>query len=404
MARPDSRSLPVAVLLTALAAFGPVSIDLYLPSLPSMVAVFHSTVSDVQLTLSVFIGGFAVGTLVHGPLSDRYGRRPVVLAGCALYCLASIACLFAPNIEMLTVGRCIQALGASAGPVIGRAVVRDIYPRQDAARMLSYMASAIAIAPAIGPIIGGWLQAVYGWQANFVLFTCFGLCVLTASWALLAETNSHRDPTSLMPMRLLQTFSTLICSRLFMGYTVTVSLVFGCIFSFISGAAFILIDVMGVAEQHFGFAFLSVVIGFSSGAFLSGRFSSTLGGGRTIELGCVVLLIGSLSGVALAWLGAGSAAAPWNIISVVGPVMLVFFSSALIIPNATAQAISPYGHIAGAANSLLGFLQMATGAIVGAIVGLTFSDSALPTMAQIAVLAILAVVSYTVLIGRPPQD
>jgi DHA1 family bicyclomycin/chloramphenicol resistance-like MFS transporter len=400
MARPDSRSLPVAVLLTALAAFGPVSIDLYLPSLPAMVAVFHSTVSDVQLTLSVFIGGFAVGTLVHGPLSDRYGRRPVVLAGCILYCFASIACLFAPSIEMLTLGRFVQALGAAAGPVIGRAVVRDVYPRKDAARLLSYMASAIAIAPAIGPLIGGWLQSVYGWQSNFVLFTAFGLCVLVASWALLSETNTHRDSTSLTPIRLAQTFGMLLRSRLFVGHSLAVSLAFGCMFSFISGAAFIIIDVMGVAEQHFGFAFLSVVAGFSSGAFLSGRLSSTLGSGRTIEIGCGVLLVGSLSGALLAWFGAGTAPMPWNVISVVGPVTLVFFSGALIIPNATAQAISPYGHVAGAASSLLGFLQMGIGALVGAIVGLTFTDSALPMMIQIAILSLGSVACYSLLVGR----
>lgn len=404
MVRPSVRSLPFAVLLTALAAFGPVSIDLYLPSLPAMVVDFGSTVSEVQLTLSLFVAGFAAGTLVHGPLSDRYGRRPVVLAGCALYCVASVACLFAPSMEMLIVGRFVQAIGAAAGPVIGRAVVRDVFPRQDAARLMSYMASAIAVAPAVGPMIGGWLHASFGWQANFVLFTGFGLLMLVSCWGMLHETNPNRDPASLSPMRLVQTFGMLMRARMFIGHALTVSLAFSCMFSFISGAAFVLIDLMGVAEEHFGFAFVCVVVGFGSGGFVSGRLSSRLGIGRTIEVGCALLLASTVVGVGLALAGAGTAPGLWNVASVVGPMAVMFFSGALIIPNATAQAISPYGQVAGSASSLLGFMQMGLGALMGAVVGATFSDSALPMMVQMALLALATVACYGVMVGRRSVD
>jgi DHA1 family bicyclomycin/chloramphenicol resistance-like MFS transporter len=404
MARPSVRSLPFAVLLTAMAAFGPISIDLYLPSLPAMVVDFHSTVSDVQLTLSLFVAGFALGTLVHGPLSDRFGRRPVVLVGCGLYVVASFACLFAPSIELLVIGRFVQAIGAAAGPVIGRAVVRDVFPRQDAARLMSYMASAIAIAPAVGPMIGGWLHASFGWQSNFVLFAGFGGLMLIACFLMLNETNPHRDTASLSPVRLLQTFGMLARSRLFIGHALAVSLAFSCMFSFISGAAFILIDLMGVAEQHFGFAFVCVVIGFGSGGFVSGRLSAHLGIGRTIEIGCAILLVSALLGAGLALAGAGTAPGLWKVASVVVPMALMFFAGALIIPNGTAQAISPYGQVAGSASSLLGFMQMGAGAVMGAVVGATFSDSALPMMAQIALLAIATVVSYGLIVGRRAVD
>jgi DHA1 family bicyclomycin/chloramphenicol resistance-like MFS transporter len=171
-------------------------------------------------------------------------------------------------------------------------------------------------------------------------------------------------------------------------------------FSFISGAAFILIDLMGVAEQNFGFAFVCVVIGFGSGGFVSGRLSARLGIGRTIEIGCAILLVSALLGVGLALAGAGTAPGLWKVASVVVPMALMFFAGALIIPNATAQAISPYGQVAGSASSLLGFMQMGAGAVMGAVVGATFSDSALPMMAQIALLAVMTVTSYVLIVGR----
>jgi DHA1 family bicyclomycin/chloramphenicol resistance-like MFS transporter len=324
----------------------------------------------------------------------------VVLVGCGLYVAASFACLFAPSIELLVIGRFVQAIGAAAGPVIGRAVVRDVFPRQDAARLMSYMASAIAIAPAVGPMIGGWLHASFGWQSNFVLFAGFGLLMLVACFTMLDETNPHRDTASLSPVRLLQTFGMLLQSRLFIGHALAVSLAFSCMFSFISGAAFILIDLMGVAEQNFGFAFVCVVIGFGSGGFVSGRLSARLGIGRTIEIGCAILLVSALLGVGLALAGAGTAPGLWKVASVVVPMALMFFAGALIIPNATAQAISPYGQVAGSASSLLGFMQMGAGAVMGAVVGATFSDSALPMMAQIALLAVMTVTSYVLIVGR----
>lgn len=400
MVRPSSQSKLLAVLLTALSAFGPVSIDMYLPSLPSMVAEFHTSISQVQLTLSMFITGFAVGTLFLGPISDRYGRRPVIIGGCLIYTVASIACLWAPNIEILTMGRFVQAVGAAAGPVIGRAVVRDVYPRQDAARLMSYMASAIAVAPAVGPILGGWLQSLYGWQANFYLFSGFGLLMLLGSWSLLGETNPARGQISINPLKIIQTYGLLMKSRYFIGHTLIVALVFSGLFSFLSGGSFLIIDLMGVAERNFGFVFMCVVAGFLSGALLSGTLNKKIGTLRTIELGSVVNVVACLLAVGCAALGLWRLPGLPGLASVVVPMALYFMSAALMLPNATAQVIAPYGSIAGAVSSLLGFLQMGLGAIAGAVVGMTFHDDAFPMMAQVAVLGIAGVLSYRLLIGR----
>lgn len=362
--KPDPRSFPVALLLTALVAFGPVSTDLYLPSLPAMTRAFDTTVSMVQLTLSVFTAGFAVAMLVYGPLSDRFGRRPVLLGGTVLYVLATLVCLFAPSIEALLAGRFLQALGACAGPVLGRAVVRDVYTREEAARMLSYMASAMALAPAVAPLIGGFLHATFGWQSNFVVLTVFGVLITVATWALLRETNAHRDPHALRPARLAYNYITLVKSRAFMGHTFCVSLAFGGLFSFISGSSFVVIDVLGVDPELFGFAFMAVVGGYITGAFGGGRLTGRIGIERMLFVGSAICAVAGTTGMVLAWSGIQT------IPAVIGPIVLYFLGAALVMPNGTAGAIGPFPRMAGVASSLLGFLQMGTGSLAGYLVGL----------------------------------
>lgn len=400
MRRPSPRSLAVAALLTVLSAYGPISTDVYLPSLPDMMRVFNASVSDVQMTLSVFITGLAAGMLVHGPLSDRYGRRSVLLIGGVIYCLGSLACLFAPSIGWLIAGRFVQAIGACAGPVVARAVVRDVYDRQDAARLMSYMASAVALAPAIGPLIGGWLHSAFGWQANFVAMVIFGVVVLLASALLLEETNRQRGQQSIHPGRQLLSYGRLLRSPLFLGYGLVIGFTFSGLFSFVSGAAFVVITLLGVSEHHFGLVFACVIAGFMSGAFTSGRLSHRLGLQRTIAIGCVGLVLFGACGALLAAVDATHAPGLWGLASVVAPTAGYFFCSALVLPNSTASAMVPYGAVAGAASALLGFVQMAIGAIAGVIVGLLFSTSALPLMAQIAVCGMLALVAFFGLVHR----
>jgi len=167
--------LAVTALLTALVALGPISTDLYLPSLPGLARDFGVAAADVQLTLSVFLIGLAVAQLIHGPLSDRFGRRPVLLTGLAIYVVASVACLLAPTIEVLIAVRFVQAVGACVGPVLARAIVRDVHGREGATRILAYMSAAMALAPAIGPIVGGFVEVWLGWRVNFLLLVAYGL-------------------------------------------------------------------------------------------------------------------------------------------------------------------------------------------------------------------------------------
>jgi DHA1 family bicyclomycin/chloramphenicol resistance-like MFS transporter len=340
------------------------STDMYLPSLPDMTTAFGTTVSKVQLTLSVFTAGFAFGMLFYGPLSDRFGRLPIMLGGLAIYVAASIVCVFAPSIEALLVGRFLQALGACAGPVLGRAIVRDVYDRAEAARMLSYMAAAMALAPAVAPLVGGGLHAAFGWQSNFVVLTGFGVLCTVAVWTMLRETNQHRDPFATRPSRILANYAYLIKNPIFMGHTACVALAFGGLFSFISGSSFVIIDVLGVKPEYFGLAFMAVVVGYMSGAFGGGRLTGALGIERTMLIGGLTAAGSGVVAMALAWAGVQT------VVAVVLPVSIYFLGAAMLMPTGTAGAIGPFPRMAGAASSLLGFLQMGAGSLTGYLVGL----------------------------------
>lgn len=385
---PDPRSRSVAVLLTALVAFGPVSTDLYLPSLPAMVDAFGTSVSNAQLTLSVFMAGMAAGMLIYGPLSDRFGRRPVLIGGIVVYVLASIACLVAPDIEALIIARFFQAIGACSGPVIGRAVVRDVYDRTQAARMLSAMASAMALAPAVAPILGGWLFTLFGWRANFVVLVLFGLGVLAASWLVLAETNRHRDPGATRPTRILSTFGTLLRRRVFIGYTLVVSFGFAGLFSYISGSSFVVIDVLGVAPSAFGFTFMVVVVGYILGAASGGRLSARVGLDRLILTGTILAALAGAGAAGLAWAGIQSLPALLPFMSV------YFFATAWMIPLGTAAAMGPFPRIAGAVSSLLGFIQISVGATAGYLVGALHDGTTHSLTTIMAIMGACALLTY----------
>ena len=270
-----------AITLTALVAYGPVSTDLYLPSLPAMQQALATDIAGVQMTLTAFVWGFALAQLVYGPLSDRFGRRPVLLVGLVLFLMASLVCVAATTIEGLIAGRFLQALGACAGPVLGRAVVRDLYGPLDAGRVLAYMGTAMALIPAAAPTLGGVLEVTFGWRANFVALTLFGVMVLALTWFGLPESHYERDDTATRPARIISNFATLLRHRGFLGSTLAVSAAFAGLFSFISGSPFVLIEVLGLPPDRFGFAFLVAVVGFMGGSYLSGRLVSLYSRGRT---------------------------------------------------------------------------------------------------------------------------
>lgn len=392
--RIDPQSLGVVALLTLAVALGPLATDLYLPSLPAIGAHFGADVAATQLTLSVFLAGFAVSQLVYGALSDRFGRRPVMLAGFAIFLGASVLCALARSLETLVLARFLQALGVCAGPVLGRAVVRDVFGPGRAAKVLSYMAAAMALGPAIGPILGGLLEVWVGWRANFWALAAVALFLLLAMGLALPETNRHRDPTATHPARMLGNFATLLRHRSYLGYALIVACSYAGIFAFISGSSFLLIEVAGLSPEAYGFCFAAAVLGYMVGTLISGRFGQRLGQERTLAIGVALSLLSGLAGLALALAGANGVAA------VVAPVGGYLVGCGLMLPNALAGALRHYPRMAGAASSLMGFLQMGIAALVGIAVGRLHDGSGVPMAGAIAGAA-LACLLWLLLLVRP---
>ena len=390
MARTTSWSF--AALITALVSFGPLSTDLYLPSLPLLTRDLGADPGGGQLTLSVFLVGFALGMLIYGPLSDRFGRRPMILAGVALFLVASIACALAPTIEALIAFRFVQALGGCCGPVLGRAVVRDVYGPDRAAKVLAYVGVAMAVAPAIGPIIGGQLTEYLGWQANFWALAVFGAVILAAASARLPETHTHRDPEATRVGRLIGNYAMLLRHRAYLGYVLVTAFVFSGIFSFISGSSFVLVDGLGVSPGTYGFCFAIIVLGFMLGSYLAGRLTLKLGVDRLIRIGTTLAVAGGLAMSACALAGL------FTIAAVIAPFFVFMVGAGLTLPNGMAGAIGPYPALAGTASALLGFIQMSLAAAIGIGVGHLTTETAVPMALAICGSALGAALAFAWLV------
>jgi len=395
-------SFPVTALLTALVALGPISTDLYLPSLPGLARYFAVGVDDIQLTLSVFLVGLATAQLVYGPLSDRFGRRPVLLFGLGIYVVASLVCMLSPSVPILVAARFAQAVGACVGPVLGRAVVRDVHGREGAARVLAYMSAAMALAPAIGPILGGFLEEWFGWRSNFLALVLYGSAGLLAAWRILPETNRTPDPQAAEPIRILLGYRGFLNHRAYVGYVLCCAFAYSGIFSFISGSSYVLQEVVGLGPIGFGLCFAGVVIGYIIGTVVAGRLSRQLGIDRLVAVGAIVSVAGGALLLALA-VAASADTATGGALLIVGPMLLFMIGVGLVLPNSIAGAIGPFPRAAGAASALLGFTQMTAAAIVGIAVAALYDGSSVPMAAAIATVALGALLAFLGLVRTAPR-
>jgi DHA1 family bicyclomycin/chloramphenicol resistance-like MFS transporter len=360
---PVTPSAVLAVLVVALTSLGPLSTDFYLPALPAIARALHTDSAGVQLTLSVYLLGFGAGQLLVGPLSDRFGRRPVMLWGMLVFLLSSVACVLAGSLATLVAARLVQAFGACVGPVLGRAVVRDLYGPAESARMLSHVSTATALAPLLAPLFGGWLTAAWGWRATFVALALYAGVLVLAVWGWLKETNRHADVDALRPRRMLANYHALLADPAYRSALLIGCGAFAALFAFISGSPFVFIEHFGMSPQQMGLAFGLNVTGFMIGATLSGRLSRRLGPARLIRRG---VWLGALCGIVLALL---ARTGPNHAATVMLPMWGVSVAIGLILPNTTALGLAGYPKMAGAAASLMGFVQMGLGAGAGMLVG-----------------------------------
>jgi DHA1 family bicyclomycin/chloramphenicol resistance-like MFS transporter len=386
MLRPDTMAL--TGLLALLTAFGPVATDIYVPSMPDIARLLGASTSDVQLTLSSYLVGFAVGQVLYGPLSDRHGRRPVLMLALVLFCAASLVCAVAPDIWTLIAARALQALGGAGAIVLSRAVVRDLYVGERAARELSRMGAIMSIAPVVAPLLGGLVQMGLGWRANFVIVFAVGLTAAGIAWRSLPETLAHRraEPVSLGIV--LRGFRAVFANRPFLANLGILSCAYAGMFAWISGSPFVLEDLYGLSAFSFGIAFAVACLGVIGGAAIAAPLVMRIGIDRTIGLGTAALALSGLAmltGLALGW-------AP--VATLVLSMALYYIGLMVTMPQAIAAALTPFPDRAGSASSLIGFVQQTSAAAVGILVGQVLGKSAWPLALSIAVMGGLSLVLW----------
>lgn len=385
----------LALVLGTLTAFGPLSIDLYLPALPTLGRELGTGPAAAQLTLSLFFIGLALGQTLYGPLSDRYGRRRPLLVGCLIYTAASVGCALAPTMGSLIALRVLQAVGGCAGMVVSRSVVRDLFDAKGSARLYSLLMLVMGVAPITAPLLGGQLVAAFGWRSAFWLLAGFGLlCVGLVLFALPESLPPARRSRS-GPGEVLRTYGRLLGERSFLGYALTGGLVSAGMFAYIAGSPFVIIELFGVPAQHFGWIFGANALGLIAASQLNRRLLARLAP-ETITAAALLAVAGAgLLLVAVAASGRGGLAA------LLPPLFVCVAGMGLIAPNTSAAAMAPHGSAAGSASALLGTLQFAVGAAAGALVGALHNGTAVPMAGVMAACGLAALAAYHGLAARP---
>jgi len=378
----------LTLLLSLLTALGPLTMDMYLPSLPAIGQALDASTAAVQLTISSYLLGFAVGQILYGPLSDRVGRRPVILAALVLYVAATVVCAGAQTIGILIAVRFVQALGGAGCIVLARAAVRDLYSGERAGRELSLMGSITAFAPIVAPAIGGVLQDAFGWRASFYLLVVFALIAGSAAARFLPETLRQRasGPFSFGAMGAL--YRSVLVHRGFLANLGILVAAFVGLFAWISGAPFVMQGLYAMTPVAFGATYAAGAAGYMVGAYVAARIVMRLGLDRTVGIGAGIMAAGGLAMAASVALGLSSVA--W----LVGTMTIYLAGMGLVLPQTQAGALTPFADRAGTASSLLGFAQQSSAAIAAAAIGHFLGSSAWPVAGTIAVAGVVGLVLW----------
>ena len=368
----------LTLILGALTAFGPLSIDMYLPSFQAIARDLEASPAQVQLTLAVFFVALGIGQAFYGPISDRYGRRRPLCFGLGLYVLASAGCALARSIEALVAWRFAQALGGCAGMVIARAIVRDRFDERGAARFFSLLMLVTGLAPILAPSIGGQILVFFSWRVIFWTLAAFALCCFTAVTFLLPESlpAERRAPRGMGAA--LRAYGRLLRDRAFMRYALSGALVISGMFAYIFGSPFVFMQIYGVPPERFGWVFGAIALGLISASQLNRVLLSRVEGARILARALVITATAGVILLVMAWTGGGGLA------GLLGPLFVYIASLGFVLPNVIATALGPQGGNAGTASALLGTLQFGAGATVGVLLGALGDGTAVPMASLIA--------------------
>ncbi|MCX7814381.1 MAG: Bcr/CflA family efflux MFS transporter [Tepidimonas ignava] len=360
----------VVVLLSLLLGVQPLATDLYLPALPSIATAFQAPMAQVQATLSALLLAFGTAQLLWGPLSDRWGRRPVLLAGLAAYALAAVACALATSIEQLILGRIVQGAAMGAAVMGARAIVRDLYAPTEGARVMSKGLSGLGLFAVISGPLGGWLTEWLGWRATMAALAVFGAAGLALVAWRFEETLPQRNPHALRPREMLRIWARIAQHPTFWAWALLAATSYGGLFTFLATSSFVFINVLGHSKTGYGLLMLSMSVVYISGTFMCRRLIPRLGVRRTVAVAAALTLTGgTLCGV-LALAGLHTT---W---AIMGPYYLFILAHGVHQPCGQSGAVAPFPQAAGAASALAGFIMMVTAFAMGTWLGHRMADGA----------------------------
>jgi DHA1 family bicyclomycin/chloramphenicol resistance-like MFS transporter len=398
--RTSTVPLIIPALLISGTATSILSTDLYTPSLPHLPAYFGTDASTVKLSMSLNLLGFALAQLIHGPLSDRFGRRPVLLIGMAGFLLSSIACALAASIEMLIAARALQGIMACAQAVLALAIIRDLYDESGAVKILAFHGMAIAVAPVIGPLVGGYVHVLLGWRMNFWIVSIL-IGIVTAMMIRYMPETVEPDRTAMAPARLLSSYGDLLARPNFLVHGLLLAGTLMGLFAFVTAAPFVFIDQMGVATDRYGYYYALVLGAFFVGNLLANRAAGRCRSRQLLRAGVAVLVAGGLALILVVYTGGGTP----RLLTLA--MALYLFGMALIWATSPVMAMAAAPGNAGVASAMLGTLQMAGAALGAFVVGLLHNGSAwaLAIAVGAGALAVgLAYLAIPLVSARAPLD
>lgn len=387
------RKFYMIVILGMLSAIGPFSIDMYLPGFTNIANNLHTSISKVTLSLSSFFIGISFGQLLYGPILDRYGRKKPLYAGLFVYVLASIGCALCKSVDALIILRLVQALGGCVGMVASRAMVRDIFPVEENAKIFSLLMLVIGVSPIIAPTLGGYVTAAFGWQAVFIILSIMGTGSLIAVHFQLPESREPDPSVSFLPAHITKSFWSVFIVPQFYTYAFTGAIASSGLYAYISGSPHVFMDLYGVTEKHYGWIFATIAMGLIISSQLN---SIVLRKYRSEQIIRVALFCQTLSGLILFL---GSYYHFTNLYSMVILILIFLSCQGFTFPNSSALSMAPFSKNAGTASALMGAIQLGIGALSSALVGLLTNNTSLP-MTEVMFLCALSSFSVLLIGGK----
>jgi len=383
------KQIYLIIILGLLTAIGPLSIDMYLPAFPDIAKGLNTTVASVMLSLSSFFIGISVGQLIYGPLLERFGRKTPLYFGLVIYAFAAWGCATASTVDSLIVFRLFQALGGCVGMVASRAMVRDLFEVKDNAKIFSTLMLVVAVSPIIAPTLGGYITAYLGWRYIFGMLIIVIAIIIAGIYFILPESKKPDPNFSLKPSSILKTYATIVKHPQFAMYTFTGAVAYAGLYVYISGSPYVFMILFKVTERHYGWIFAIIAAGLIGASQLNSFFLKKYSSEQIIR---AALYLQSIIGAVLVSLTIFGFSELYSTITLI---FLFLCCQGFIFPNASALSMAPFGHNAGSASALMGFIQMSVGAVMSAMVSILQNDSALAMTGIMASCSITASILYT---------